>query len=256
MTQQHIVTAYDAELSRLNQLIAEMGGLAESQLATAVDALSRRDSVLAAHVVSQDARVDALENEVDAFAVRLLALRQPMAGDLRNIVGAIRIAADLERIADYAANVAKRTIALNQSPPVDPARAIPRMSRLVASMIKDVLDAYVDRDVPKAIEVWSRDIEVDDAYSSLFRVLLTYMMEDPRNITICTHLLFIAKNIERIGDHTTNIAETIHFTVKGERLTKLRPKTDETAFASQDGEGLPDLPEAFTEDTPTEPKDK
>ncbi|MET4700173.1 phosphate transport system protein [Constrictibacter sp. MBR-5] len=236
MSQQHIVASYDAELSRLNQLIAEMGGLAESQLATAVDALSRRDSKLAANVVAQDSRVDALENEVDNFAVRLLALRQPMASDLRNIVGSIRIAADLERIADYAANVAKRTIALNQNAPVEPARAIPRMSRLVAAMIKDVLDAYVDRDVAKAIDVWGRDIEVDDAYSSLFRELLTYMMEDPRNITVCTHLLFIAKNIERIGDHITNIAETIHFAVSGQRLVQARPKTDETPFAAHPGD--------------------
>ena len=231
MANDHIVKSFDEELSRLNQLIAEMGGLAESQLATAVDALSRRDSKLAANVVAQDARVDALENEVDAFAVRMLALRQPMANDLRIIVGSIRIAADLERIADYAANVAKRAIALNQNAPVEPARAIPRMSRIVEGMIKDVLDAHIDRDIGKAVEVWRRDVEVDAAYTSLFRELLTYMMEDPRNITVCTHLLFIAKNIERIGDHTTNIAETIHYTVKGERLTELRPKSDETPFA-------------------------
>ncbi|MFN4089040.1 MAG: phosphate signaling complex protein PhoU [Alphaproteobacteria bacterium] len=231
MAKDHILKTFDTELSRLNQLIAQMGGLAESQLATAVDALSRRDSKLAAHVVSEDARVDALENEVDAFAVRMLALRQPMANDLRIVVGSIRIAADLERIADYAANVAKRTIALNQNPPVEPARAIPRMSRIVEGMIKDVLDAFIDRDVEKAVEVWNRDVEVDDAYSSLFRELLTYMMEDPRNITVCTHLLFIAKNIERIGDHITNIAETIYYMVRGDRLTQQRPKTDATAFA-------------------------
>ena len=230
MPADHIVASYDAELSRLNQLIAEMGGLAESQLSAAVDAFSRRDANLAARVVEQDERIDALETEVDNFAVRLLALRQPMAGDLRTIVGAIRIASDIERIADYAANVAKRTIALSQTAPIAPARAVPRMSRMVEAMIKDVLDAFVERDVEKADEVWRRDGDVDDVYTSLFRELLTYMMEDPRNISPCTHLLFIAKNIERIGDHTTNIAEAIHYLVRGERMAKTRPKSDRSSF--------------------------
>ena len=230
MPQQHIVSSYDEELNRLNQLIAEMGGLAESQLSAAVQALARRDAVLAGSVVEQDSRIDRIETEVDAFAVRLLALRQPMAVDLRNIVSAIRIASDIERIADYAANVAKRTLALAQMPAAAPARSIPRMSHPVEAMIKDVLDAYIHRDVEKALDVWRRDGEVDDIYTSLFRELLTYMMEDPRNIGACTHLLFIAKNIERIGDHVTNIAETIHYLVRGERLAEVRPKNDTSNF--------------------------
>ena len=229
MPQGHIVSAYDEELRRLNQLIAEMGGLAEAQLSAAVQALARRDTALATSVVEQDVRIDNLELEVDQFAVRLLALRQPMAVDLRNIVGAIRIAGDIERIADYAANVAKRSLALNQLPAVAPARSISRMSQPVEAMIKDVLDAYMHRDVEKAIEVWRRDGEVDDIYNGIFRELLTYMMEDPRNIGACTHLLFIAKNIERIGDHVTNIAEALFFLVKGQRLAEARPKGDETS---------------------------
>ena len=229
MARDHIVKAYDEQLNRLNQLIAEMGGRAEAQLAGSVQALVRRDSRLAAQLVEQDARIDELETEVDRFAVQLLALRQPMASDLRNIVGAIRIAGDLERIADYATNVAKRTLALSQLPAAAPARSIPRMSQPVEAMIRDVLDAYIRRDHALAVEVWKRDSEVDDIYNSLFRELLTYMMEDPRNITACTHLLFVAKNIERIGDHVTNIAETVHFLVTGERIVEARPKSDETS---------------------------
>lgn len=229
MARDHIVKAYDEQLNRLNQLIAEMGGRAEAQLAGSVQALVRRDSQLATQLVEQDARIDELELEVDRFAVQLLALRQPMASDLRNIVGAIRIASDLERIADYATNVAKRTLALSQLPAAAPARSIPRMSKPVEAMIRDVLNAYIRRDHALAVEVWKRDSEVDDIYNSLFRVLLTYMMEDPRNITACTHLLFVAKNIERIGDHVTNIAETVYFLVTGERLVESRPKGDETS---------------------------
>ena len=230
MVGEHIVRSYDDQLNRLNRLIGEMGGRAEAQLAAAVHALSRRDSTLAAQVVEQDGRIDELEAEIDELAVKLLALRQPMASDLRHVVGAIRIASDLERIADYATNVAKRTLALSQLPAAGPARGIPRMSKPVEAMIKDVLDAFMKRDVAKAVDVWKRDGEVDDIYTSLFRELLTYMMEDPRNIGACTHLLFIAKNIERIGDHVTNIAETIHSLVKGERLADARPKSDTSSF--------------------------
>jgi len=160
----------------------------------------------------------------------MLALRQPMAKDLRAIVAALRISADLERIADYAKNVAKRTLALNQVPAIRLAASIPRMGRLVQQIIKEVLDAYVERDADKARAAWSRDEEVDGMYNSLFRELLTYMMEDPRNITPCTHILFIAKNIERMGDHATNIAETIYFVVHGVPLTETRPKGDTTSF--------------------------
>ncbi len=226
MVKKHIVRAYDQELARLSDLISRMGGLAESQITQAIEALSRRDSALAEQVVEGDRKIDAMEADVHEFTLRLLALRQPMALDLRQIVAAIRIAPDIERIGDYAKNVAKRTIALNQIPPVQPVFTVPRMARLVQQMIKDVLDAFAVGDVAKAHDVWQRDAEVDEIYDSLFRELLTYMMEDPRNITACTHLVFIAKNIERMGDLATNIAETIHFQVTGAVLDELRPKSD------------------------------
>lgn len=231
MAMEHTVKSYDEELKRLSTAIARMGGLAETQLASAIQAIVRRDAELAAGVVEGDTKVDEMEQEVDALAVKLLALRQPMAIDLRQIIGSLRIAADIERIADYAANVAKRAIALSQIAPLRPIHAVPRMGRVVQEMMKDVLDAFVSRDVAKAIAVWNRDEELDEMYSSLFRELLTYMMEDPRNITGSTHLLFIAKNIERIGDHATNIAETIHFLVQGAQLRAVRPKGDESSYA-------------------------
>ena len=226
---EHIVKSYDEELRRLNNTIAEMGGLAESQLADAIDAVVKRDSELAAIVVEGDTKVDQLERDLDNLVVRLLALRQPMARDLREIFAALKIASDLERMCDYAANVAKRAIALNQIPPVRPVYALPRMAHLAQLLVKDVLDAYVERDSDKALAVWNRDEELDEMYSSLFRELLTYMMEDPRNITASTHLLFMAKNIERIGDHATNIAENLYFLVHGTPLTQARPKGDKSS---------------------------
>ena len=231
MASEHIIKSYDDELRRLTGTITQMGGLAESQLAAAMDAVIKRDSDLAATVVETDARVDELEHEVGQLVVRLLALRQPMARDLRDILAALKIASDLERICDYAANVAKRSIALNQAPPVRPAFALPRMARLAQALIKDVLDAYVMRDADKALVVWARDEELDEMYSGLFRELLTYMMEDARNITASTHLLFMAKNIERIGDHATNIAETVYFLVHGTQLNQARPKGDRSSLA-------------------------
>jgi phosphate transport system protein len=231
MASEHIIKSYDEELRRLNNAITQMGGLAESQLSAAIEAVVKRDSDLAATVVQGDAQVDQLEHDVDGLVVRLLALRQPMARDLREILSALRIAADLERICDYAANVAKRSIALNQAPPVRPVYALPRMARLAETLTKDVLDAYVERDADPALVVWARDEELDEMYSGLFRELLTYMMEDPRNITACTHLLFMAKNIERIGDHATNIAETVYFLVHGKPLTQARPKGDHSSMA-------------------------
>jgi len=152
------------------------------------------------------------------------ALRQPVASDLRHIVAALKISSELERIADYAANVAKRTLVLNQLPAVKPVSAVLHLARIVQEILKDILDAYIERDVEKAIRVWNRDEEVDDMYTGLFRELITYMMEDPRTITACTHLMFMAKNIERIGDHATNIAETLHFLVVGTPLKGARPK--------------------------------
>lgn len=228
MVSEHIIKSYDQELHRLDNIIAEMGGMAESQLSSSIEAVVKRDSDLAAQVIESDAGVDDLEREVETLVVRLLALRQPMARDLRQIVAALKIATDLERIGDYAANVAKRSIALDQIPPVKPVHAIQRMGRLGSAMIKDMLDAYVERDADKALAVWLRDEELDELYTSLFRELLTYMIEDPRTITACTHLLFMAKNLERIGDHTTNIAETLYFLVHGTPLTQVRPKRDRT----------------------------
>jgi phosphate transport system protein len=226
MAAEHIIKSYDEELERLSKMIVEMGGLAESQLASAIEAVVTRDSALAARVIEGDDKVDQLERDLDNLAVRLLALRQPMARDLREIVAALKIGSDLERICDYAANVAKRSIALSQSPPIAPVHALPRMAHLALLLVKDVIDAYVERDADKAIVVWTRDEELDEMYSSLFREFLTYMMEDPRNIGIYTHLMFMAKNIERIGDHATNIAENLYYLVHGTPLTQMRPKAD------------------------------
>ena len=231
MTNEHIVRSFAQELQRLSNLITQMGGVAEAQVGSAIKAVAKRDVSLAAQVMQADARLDEYEREIDTETIRLLALRQPMAQDLREIVSALKIAADLERIGDYAANVAKRSLALAQVPVVRPTAGIPRMGRLVEEILKDVLDAFIERDVEKAIAAWRRDEELDDLYTSLFREVLTYMMEDPRNITPCTHLLFMAKNLERIGDHATNIAETIHFLVVGGPLIMDRPKGDDSSFA-------------------------
>jgi len=230
-TPPHIVKSFDQQLHGLNEILIRMGGMAESQLAAAIEALTKRDSELAARVMQQDAAIDALEERLNQDAVRLLALRQPMADDLREVIAALKISSDLERIGDYAKNVAKRVIAINQTPPIEPVSAIPRMGRLVQSIIKDTLDAYIERDAERAVDVWNRDEEVDEMYTSLFREILTYMMEDPRNISAGTHLIFIAKNIERMGDHATNVAETIHFLVTGRRMEGGRPKGDASSFA-------------------------
>jgi len=225
----HIVKSFDEELGRLSDLISRMGGLAENQLEQSIEALQKRDSTLAEAAIAHDRKIDTLHTEVDEMAIRLLALRQPMARDLRHIVTGLKVAPIVERIGDYSKNVAKRAMALNQLPPVKPLFTIPRMGRMVREMIKDVLDAFANNDVEKARQVWVRDAEVDDMYDSLFRELLTYMMEDPRNITPCTHLLFVARNIERIGDLATNIAELIHYQVEGVVLDADRPKTDQAS---------------------------
>ena len=230
MAAEHIVSSFDQELNELKNKVSEMGGLAEAQLVNALEAMQRRDTELATRTIEADARVDDMEREIDAFVVQLLALRQPMASDLREILVALKISSDLERIADYATNVAKRTVTLAQSPQVRPAHAIPRMMRHALSMIYEVLDSYSDRDTQKAIAVWRRDEELDEMYISLFRELLTYMMEDARSISSCTHLLFIAKNIERIGDHATNIAESIYYLVEGRPLLQSRPKGGEEEY--------------------------
>ena len=229
-TSEHIVTAFDEELQQLSENVARMGGLAEAQITGAIEALAKRDTDLASRVVNSDSAIDALEEQLNQDAVRLLALRQPMATDLREVICALKISSNLERIGDLASNIAKRVIALNQSPPIEPARAIPRLARLVQNTIKDTLDAYVDRDSDRALDVWHRDEEVDEMYTGLFRQLLTYMMEDPRNISAGTHLLFVAKNIERMGDHATNIAETTFYLVTGRPMEGERVKADSSSF--------------------------
>jgi phosphate transport system protein len=231
-TVHHTVHSYDTELKTLDQTIARMGDLTEAQLQSAIQALVRRDGEIALQVVQADARIDDLEQQVSTLAVRLLALRQPVARDLREIVAALKISSDLERIGDYAANIGKRVIALAQSIPFKLPTSVPRMGWLAQNIIKDVLTAYNERDAEKAVAAWQSDEEVDETYSSLFRELLTHMMEDPRNIGACTHMLFIAKNIERIGDHATNIAETVYYMVVGESLDAVRPKGDTTSLMS------------------------
>ncbi len=228
---EHMVKSYEQELKRLRNLLTEMGGIVESQVALAAEAILTLDPVAAMRVVEEDPRVDALEREAEQFVIRLLALRQPMAGDLRHIVASLKITSELERIGDYAANVAKRTIVLAQFSLPYPLSGLGHMARLVQEHLKTIIDAIGESDTDKAIEVWRSDQIVDDMYNAIFRELITYMMEDPRNITPCTHLLFIAKNLERIGDHATNIAETIYYAVEGEVIADARPKGDTSAYA-------------------------
>ncbi|CUW39066.1 Phosphate-specific transport system accessory protein PhoU homolog(Signal transduction response regulator, phosphate regulon transcriptional regulatory protein PhoB,20-107) [Magnetospirillum sp. XM-1] len=220
----HTVKSYDDELAHLSGMIARMGGLAEAQLGAALQSLARRDDELAQRVIDSDCRIDELDHEVDSFAVRLLALRQPMAGDLRHIVAALNISGEIERIGDYAANLAKRTLVLNQIAATPKTAGVVRLGELVLALLKDILDAYVDKDLQKAIGVWGRDEEVDSHYNTVFRDLIAQMTEDSGTITASTHLLFIAKNMERIGDHATNIAETLHFQILGTQPKGDRPK--------------------------------
>ena len=225
MASDHILKRFDEELERLNATINEMGGLTESQFAKGLAAVRDRDTATAEEVIADDARVDALDAAVQEQTVKLLALRQPMAVDLRVVLSSIKIAAALERIADYAKNTAKRSIVLAQvSPPPSAVAGIDRLGRLVRTALKDVLDAFADDDVAKAHSVWQRDEEIDQVYTGLFRELLTYMMEDPRTITACTHLMFMAKNIERAGDHVTNIAELVSFRSTGQNFAEARRK--------------------------------
>ena len=222
---EHTLKRFDEELERLNATLNEMGGLTESQLAQSLAAVRDRDTSLAERVIATDARVDALDVQVQQLTVQLLALRQPMAVDLRVVLSSIKIAAGLERIGDYAKNTAKRSIVLTQgTSPVAAVNGIDRLGRLVRTALKDVLDAFANADVDKARDVWNRDEEIDQVYTGLFRELLTYMMEDPRTITACTHLLFMAKNIERAGDHVTNIAELVSFRSTGQSFAEARRK--------------------------------
>ena len=240
-SKEHIIKSYDDELTRLTGEIVRMGELAVTQLESAIDVVERRDERAAQRVVANDDAIDQLEQEISHDVVRLLALRAPIAGDLRNVFAALRIAADIERIGDYAANVAKRSIPLSMVAPIAPTNGLGYLAELAAGEVREVLMAYRDRDAERAYQVWKDDALLDEAYTGYFRQLLTYMMEDPRNITPCTHLLFMAKNIERIGDHATNIAENVWFQVTGEPLQVPRRKLDETASA--DFSGLPVTPD-------------
>ncbi|MFL5194969.1 MAG: phosphate signaling complex protein PhoU [Microvirga sp.] len=224
---EHIVSSYDSDLQGLRQRISEMGGISEKMLVDALVALARHDKPLAQAVIALDPRLDVLHREVEENAILTIARRQPLAVDLRETISAIRIAGDVERIGDLAKNIAKRALAIGDDfQPQKIVVGLQHMNDLVLGQLKDVLDAYAQKDTAKALDVWKRDGAIDALYTSLFRELLTYMMEDPRNISFCTHLLFCAKNIERIGDHTTNIAETVHYLVTAETLAIDRPKND------------------------------
>jgi phosphate transport system protein len=228
---EHTTKAFDLDLQELDRMVAEMGGLAEKQIAESVAALTKRDLERARRVVAADERIDALQAEIEDKAVLTIARRQPMAVDLREVVSALRVANDLERIGDLAKNIGKRVALTGDFHPVKLIRGVEHMAALVLAQLKEVLDAYAAHDLDKALSVWRGDEEVDALCTSLFRELITYMMEDPRNITFCIHLMFCAKNIERMGDHATNIAETVHYMVEGRPIGDQRPKGDTTAFS-------------------------
>jgi len=222
---QHTVKAYGDELNQITAEVARMGGLAEAQVADAIESVARRDVALARAVVERDLRLDALHRDIEKKAIRLIALRQPVASDLRKTLGAIKMATDLERTGDLAKNIAKRALILAEGEPMVPlTRSIERMGKLVSTRLRDVLDAYTASELDLALSVWQTDDEVDEHYNALFRELLTYMMGDPRTISACTHLLFMAKNLERIGDHATNIAETVHYEITGDDIIGERPR--------------------------------
>jgi phosphate transport system protein len=231
---EHIAKAFDADLQELTRKVAEMGGLAEREFSDAIKALTKRDSELAKRVIATDPAIDALQREIEEKAILTIARRQPMAVDLREVVAALRVANDLERIGDLAKNIGKRVSALSGDfHPQKLIRGVEHMATMVLGQLKQVLDAYASRDLSAALAVWKSDEQVDALCTSLFRELLTYMMEDPRNITFCIHLMFCAKNIERMGDHATNIAETVHYMIEGHPIPDQRPKGDDTkAFAN------------------------
>ncbi|HYG48296.1 MAG TPA: phosphate signaling complex protein PhoU [Allosphingosinicella sp.] len=224
----HTLKAFDDDLNRLRASIAEMGGLAEAAIAAAMRALVERDGESARAVVAADKRIDLLETEIETLAVQIIALRAPMADDLREVVAALKIAGVVERIGDYAKNIAKRVPAIEESSNLKPLSLLPEMGRIVAEMVRTALDAFVARDSAKAVQVCERDRAVDDFYNSIFRTLLTFMMENPNNITPATHLLFVAKNLERVGDHATNIAEMVYFAASGEHLAERERGADPT----------------------------
>lgn len=217
---QHTVKAFDDDIGELRGLIAEMGGLAEQAIGAAMTALKRHDLDAARAVVAGDKRIDALEMEVERLAVRLIALRAPMANDLREVVAALKIAGVVERIGDYAKNIAKRVPLIDDHRDIEPLSVLPAMAKLATEMVRDVLDAFAARDAQVALQVCERDRAVDDFYDSLFRTLVTFMMENPRSIGQAAHLLFIAKNLERVGDHATNVAEMVYFAATGTHMVE------------------------------------
>ncbi len=223
---EHTVRSFSQDLEELTGDIARMGGLAEDMLSDAIQAIATRDLALAETVVARDPQIDALQVEVEKKILRLLALRQPLARDLRQTISALKIASELERIGDLAKNIAKRVKLVDKIEPTAALKGVARMGKLVNAQLKRVLDAYSALETDAANKVWTRDEEVDEHYQSLFREVVTYMIEDPRTISACAHLLFVAKNLERIGDHCTNIAEEVHFLVTGEQLPTERPKVD------------------------------
>ena len=228
---EHIVSGFDRDLEGIQAQIMRMGGLVEEAIAKATEALEARDAELARSVRAGDSAIDRLEELVNNEAARIIALRQPIASDLRTVLTVFRVSTNLERIGDYAKNIAKRTEAIIDQPPVNgTAASLRRMARQVELMLKDALDAYIQRDAALAADVRARDRDVDQMYSALFREYLTFMMEDPRNITTCMHLHFMAKNIERMGDHVTSIAEQVIYLVTGGMPDDERPKLDRTAL--------------------------
>ncbi len=225
----HIVKSFTEQLAALANAVAQMGGLTETQFMNAIEAIVKRDTKLAELAIGTDERVDRIQQAVEDQALKLLALRQPIAVDLRTTLAAIKIAYELERVGDLAKNMGKRALLLNREPPIRLTQSLARMGRQTLSQLNAVLDAYSDRDADAAKNIWLQDEEIDQLYDSLFRELLTYMMEDPRTISLCAHLLFIAKNIERAGDHATNIAETVYHMATGSHLSIERPKSDLTS---------------------------
>lgn len=220
----HIRSAFDDDLRRISSKLAEMAGLAEEQLGHAFEAMLNRDSELAERVIQSDQKLDQMEVEMEKATIEIIALRTPVAQDLRETVAALKIASALERIGDLAKNIAKRSLVLNQSPPLKMMSSIGRMGKQAQTLMAEALDAWTARDKALAVSVWKRDIEIDEMHNSIFRELITYMMEDPRTISLGTQLLFVVKNIERIGDHTTFIAEMTYYVATGEALTEDRPK--------------------------------
>jgi phosphate transport system protein len=222
LERRHTVRSFDDDMTELTGAIVQMGGIAEKQVADAIESLVERDTKLGALVIQRDKSVDALEEEIDQKVIRILATRQPMAVDLRVIAMALKISNDLERVSDYAKGIAKRALSLSEQPQLKAYVTIPAMAEACSEMLKQVLDAYVERDEVKAMSVWERDADVDAFYNSLFREMLTYIIEDPRRTQTCIDLLFCAKNLERIGDHATNIAEKIHYMIHGELINRQR----------------------------------